>query len=70
MNNICCSFRSVVAAVVYVDVGASDYETHALGSTLTEALRFRQEGHPKIKCYSAPIKSSSKIWWSGIQPYY
>jgi len=24
-------------------------------------LRFRQERHPELKCYSAPIKSSSKI---------
>jgi len=43
-------------------VSASDFETHVPGSTLTEALRFRQEGHPELKCYRAPIKSSSKIW--------
>jgi len=30
-----------------------DFETHAPGSTLTEALLFRQEGHPELKCYSA-----------------
>jgi len=32
---------------------------------ITKALRFRQEGHPELKCYSAPIKSTSKIWRSG-----
>jgi len=30
---------------------------YAPGSTLIEALRFRQEGHPKLKYYSALIKS-------------
>jgi len=49
---------------------ASDFETHAPGSNLTEVLRFGQEGHPELKCYSAPIKSSSKTWWSGRQPCY
>jgi len=24
----------------------------------------------ELKCYSAPIKSSSKIWWTGRQPCY
>jgi len=43
-----------------------DFENQ-VGPTLTEAQWFRQEGHPELKCYSAPIKSSSKIWWSGKQ---
>jgi len=47
-----------------VEVSASDFETHALSSTLTEALWFRQEGHPELKCNSALIKSGSKIWWN------
>jgi len=55
---------------VFVEVSASDFETNALGLTLTETLRFHQEGHPELNCYSAPIKSSSKIWWSGRQPCY
>jgi len=55
---------------LYLDVSASDFETHVPGSTLTEALRFRQEGHPELKCNMTPIKSSSKIWWSGRQPCY
>jgi len=46
---------------IILEVRASDFETHAPGSTLTEALRFRQERHPELKCYSALIKSSSKI---------
>jgi len=53
-----------------VKVSVSHFETHAPGSTLTEVLRFRQKGHPELKCYSAQIKSSSKIWWSGRQPCY
>jgi len=53
-----------------VEVSASDVEIHAPGSTLTEALRFSQEGHPELKCYSALITSSSKIWWNGKQPCY
>jgi len=60
---VLCSRRSV-------EVGAKDFETHAPGSTLIEALRFRQKGHRELKCYSAPIKSGSKIWWSGRQPCY
>jgi len=51
-----------------VDVSASDFETHVPGLTLTEAMWFREKGHPELKCYSALIKSSSKIWWSGRQP--
>jgi len=34
-------------------VSASDFETHVLGSTLTEALWFSQEGHAELKCHSA-----------------
>jgi len=45
-----------------VKVNVSGFETHIPGSTLTEAQRFRQEGHSELKCYSALIKSSSKIW--------
>jgi len=37
-----------------------DFETHVPGSTLTEALRFRQEGHLELKCYSAPKSLVSK----------
>jgi len=60
--------RFTVAAVV---VSASDFETHAPGLTLTETLRFRQEGHLELKCYSVPIKSSSKnMVESGRQPCY
>jgi len=49
-----------------VEVSASDFETHASNLTLTEAVWFHQEGHPELKCYSAPIKSCSKTWWSGM----
>jgi len=46
------------------------FVTNVPGSTLTDTLQFRQEGHPELKCYSAPIKSSSKICWSGRQLCY
>jgi len=36
------------------EVGVSDFKIYILGSTLTEAL-------PKLKHYSTPLKSSSKI---------
>jgi len=45
-----CSHRNV-------EVSVSDFETPVPGSTFTKALRFRQEGHPELKCYSAPVKS-------------
>jgi len=33
-----------------IEVSVMDFETHVPGSTLTEALWFRQEGHPELKC--------------------
>jgi len=57
----------LIATIV---VSVSDFEIHVPGSTLTEALRFREKGHTELKCYSSPIKSSGKIWWSGRQPWY
>jgi len=53
------SFRHIVK------VSESDFETYVPGSILTEALRFRQETHSELKCYSVQIKSSSKYGWSG-----
>jgi len=38
-----------------VEVNVSDLRFTFSCSTLTEALRFRQEGHPELKCYS-PLK--------------
>jgi len=31
-----------------VEVCLPDFETHVSGSTLTEAQRYRQEGHPEL----------------------
>jgi len=36
-----------------VEVRTLDFETNVPHSTLTEALRFRQEGLSKLKCYIA-----------------
>jgi len=55
INKLLCNRRSI-------EVSASDIETHVPRLTLTEALQLRQEGHQELKCYSALIKSSSKIW--------
>jgi len=50
MLNFIESLRMYYASVRRsVEVSTSDFETH------TEALRFRQEGHPELKCYSALI---------------